>query len=81
MESVIPWEPNGSRESLLSPKDSQQAVDYRDFCYRKYPNLCTILTDEGYKGAADDLRVLYSKKKKPHNMLSFDDDEGNEELL
>ena len=33
MESVIPWEPNGSRDSLLSPTDSQQAVDYRDFCY------------------------------------------------
>ena len=33
MESVIPCEPNGSRDSLLSPTDSQQAVDYRDFCY------------------------------------------------
>ena len=33
MESVIPYEPNGSRDSLLSPTDSQQAVDYRDFCY------------------------------------------------
>ena len=33
MESVIPCEPNGSRGSLLSPTDSQQAVDYRDFCY------------------------------------------------
>ena len=32
MESVIPCEPNGSRDSLLSPTDSQQAVDYRDFC-------------------------------------------------
>ena len=34
MESVIPCEPNGSRDSLLSPTDSQQAVDYRDFCYK-----------------------------------------------
>ena len=33
MESVIPCEPKGSRGSLLSPTDSQQAVDYRDFCY------------------------------------------------
>ena len=33
MESVIPCEPNSSRDSLLSPTDSQQAVDYRDFCY------------------------------------------------
>ena len=38
MESVIPCEPNGSRDSLLSPTDSQQAVDYRDFCYMA-PNL------------------------------------------
>ena len=38
MESVIPFELNGSRDSLLSPTDSQQAVDYRDFCYTA-PNL------------------------------------------
>ena len=29
----------------------------------KYPNLWAILTDKGYQGAADDLRVLYPKRK------------------
>ena len=38
MESFIPCELNGSRDSLLSSTDSQQAVDYRDFCYTA-PNL------------------------------------------
>ena len=33
MESVIPCEPNGSGDSLLSSTDLQQAVAYRDFCY------------------------------------------------
>ena len=38
MESVIPREPNGSGDSLLSSTDPQQAVDYRDFCHTA-PNL------------------------------------------
>ena len=33
MESVIPCEPNGSGDSLLSSTDLQQAVPYRDICY------------------------------------------------
>ena len=51
MESVIPCEPNGSRDSLLSPTDSQQAVDYRDFCY-----MFVGCSDRGasYPGAPDD---------------------------
>ena len=46
----------------------------------KYPNLWAILTDKGYLGAADDLRVLYPRKKKPHKMLSVDDEDENKEL-
>ena len=46
----------------------------------KYPNLWSILADKGYQGAADELRVLYPKKKKPHKMLSVDEEEGNKEL-
>ena len=34
MESVIPCEPNGSGDSLLSSTDPQQVIDYRDFCYK-----------------------------------------------
>ena len=45
-----------------------------------YPNLWAILTDKGYQGAADDLGVLYPKKKKPHKMLSVNEEEGNKEL-
>ena len=43
MESVIPCEPNGSRDPrtltpVLSSTELQQAVAYRDFCYTA-PNL------------------------------------------
>ena len=41
----------------------------------KYPNNCAILADKGYQGAADELRVLCPKKKKPHRMLSVDEEE------
>ena len=37
MESVIPCEPNGSGDSLLSSTDPQQAVNSRDFCYTYSP--------------------------------------------
>ena len=37
MESVVPCEPNGSGNSLLSSKDPQQALEYRDFCYNAQP--------------------------------------------
>ena len=50
MESVIPCEPNGSRDSLLSPTDSQQAVDYRNFCYKEQrsDDFCfQVLTEYG----------------------------------
>ena len=46
----------------------------------KYPNNWAILADKGYQGDADELRVLCPKKKKPHRMLSVDDEEGNREL-
>ena len=50
MESVIPFEPNGSRDSLLSPTDSQEAVDYRDFGYTlvswERPSLSQVWTVE-----------------------------------
>ena len=46
----------------------------------KYPNNWAILADKGYQGAADELRVLCPKKKKPRKMLSVDDDNGNREL-
>ena len=39
MESVIPCEPNGSEDSLLSSTDLQQAVVYCDLCYRHDPFL------------------------------------------
>ena len=46
----------------------------------KYPNLWAVLADKGYQGAADELRVLYPKKKKPHKMLSVDEEQDNKDL-
>ena len=46
----------------------------------KYPNLWAVSTKKGYQGAADELRVLYLKKKKPHKMLSVDDEQDNKYL-
>ena len=46
----------------------------------KYPNLWAVLADKGYQGAADELRVLYLKKKKPHKMLSVDDEQDNKDI-
>ena len=43
----------------------------------KYPNLWAVLTDKGYQGAADELRVLYLKKKKPHKMLGVDEEQDS----
>ena len=66
MESVIPCEPNGSRDSLLSPTDSQQAVDYRDFCYNNVQELLLwILLDADY---GDDFLI-------PGRVLSILDEE------
>ena len=45
MESVIPCEPNGSGDSLLSSTEPQQAVDYRDFCYSRG---CDLTRDEAH---------------------------------
>ena len=39
-----------------------------------YPMNWAILTDNGYQGAAYSLRVLYPKKKPPHDRLSLDDE-------
>ena len=32
-----------------------------------------ILTDKGYQGANDTLRVLFPKKKRPHRALNVDE--------
>ena len=45
-----------------------------------YPANWAVLTDKGYQGAADGLRVLYPKKKPPHRRLTLDEERGNAEL-
>ena len=46
----------------------------------KYPNLWAVLAEKGYQRAADELRVLYPKKKKPHKMLSVNDEHDKKYL-
>ena len=42
---------------------------------RHFLDMWAILTDKGYQGAQDNLRVLLPKNKRPHRMLSVDEEQ------
>ena len=67
-------------KTATEKRSDQLAIPEHGLLRSKYPNNWAILADKGYQGAADELRVLCPKKKKPHRMLSFDNEEGNREL-
>ena len=66
------------KASKKTPEDN--VVSDHGLRRSQYPGMLAILTDKAYQGAQDDLRVLLPEKKRPHRMLSVDEEQGNSDL-
>ena len=69
------WHENASEK-----KPGDMVVSDHGPLQTQFPMKWAILTDKGYQGANDTLRVLFPKKKRPHRALNFDELHENAEL-